>query len=86
VKNSYRCLVNELMRLLLAKELFTFVIEAGVSGTNNQSERELCPMSQAPDTGCTNKKPRGADLRASWIVLEGWRLPRASISPGFCDC
>ena len=59
VENSCRCLVNELMRLLLAKELFTFVTEAGVAGTNNEVERELRPMSQARDTGRTNKKPSG---------------------------
>jgi hypothetical protein len=58
-ENSYRCLVSELMRLLPAKELFTFVTEAGVAGTNNEVERELRPMSQARDTGRTNKKPSG---------------------------
>lgn len=59
VENGYRCLVNELMRLMLAQELFTFVTEADVEATNNEAERELRPMSQTRDTGRTNKKKSG---------------------------
>jgi transposase len=59
-EDAYRCLVNELMRLMVAEELFTFVVEPGVEGTNNEAERELRPASQARDTGRTSKTLRGA--------------------------
>jgi hypothetical protein len=59
-EDSCRLLVNELMRLLLDRELFTFVLEADVAGTNNESERTLRDSAQARKTGRTNKTPRGA--------------------------
>ena len=60
VEDDYRRLVNEVLRLLLAKELFVFVTTEGVDGTNNVSERELRDDAQRRDTGRTNKKPTGA--------------------------
>ena len=60
IENAYRCLTHELMRLMLAQELFTFVLEAEVDGTNNEVERELRSPSQARKTGRTNKTLRGA--------------------------
>ncbi len=60
IENAYRCLANELMRLMLNKELFTFVVEAGVDGTNNEAERELRCAAQARKTGRTNKTLCGA--------------------------
>ena len=59
-EDSCRLLVNELMRLLLDRELFTFVLEADVEGTNNESERTLRDSAQARKTGRTNKTPGGA--------------------------
>ncbi len=69
-EDEYRRLCNELMRLLLAGELFTFVTAAPVpqpngemmtvSGTNNEAERTLRSPAQARDTGRTNKTPAGA--------------------------
>ena len=59
-ENAYRCLVGELMRLMLAQELFTFLLEAGVDGTNNEAERELRPAALARKTGRTSKTLRGA--------------------------
>ena len=59
-ENAYRCLAHELMRLMLAQELFTFVLEAEVDGTNNEAERELRPAALARKTGRTNKTLRGA--------------------------
>ena len=57
------------MRLILAKQLFTFVTAApvqkpngemmAVSGTNNESERTLRSPAQARDTGRTNKTSAG---------------------------
>ena len=60
IENAYRCLAHELMRLMLAQELFTFVLEAEVDGTNNEAERELRSAAQARKTGRTNKTLRGA--------------------------
>jgi len=60
VEDDYRRLVNEVMRLLLTKELFVFVTTEGVVGNNNASERELRDDAQRRDTGRTNKKPTGA--------------------------
>jgi transposase len=60
VEDDYRRLVNEVMRLLLMKELFVFVTTEGVVGNNNASERELRDDAQRRDTGRTNKKPTGA--------------------------
>lgn len=74
IENAYRCLANELMRLMLAQELFTFVLEADVEGTNNEAERELRSAAQARKTGRTNKTMRGA-RRQSIVhsVLESLR-------------
>jgi transposase len=59
-ENAYRCLTHELMRLMLAQELFTFVLHAEVDGTNNEAERELRSPAQARKTCRTNKTLRGA--------------------------
>jgi len=68
--NDYRLLANELMRLMLAKQLFTFVTTPPVQqpngeshtvgATNNESERTLRSPAQARDTGRTNKTTTGA--------------------------
>jgi len=60
VEDDYRRLVNEIMRLSLARELFVFVTSDGVDGNNNVSERELRDDAQRRDTGRTNKQPSGA--------------------------
>ena len=68
--NDYRLLANERMRLMLAKQLFTFVTtppvqqpngeSRTVGATNNESERTLRSPAQARDTGRTNKTTTGA--------------------------
>ena len=68
--DDYRLLCNEVMRLMLAEELFSFVTAAAVrqpngvvnpvSGTNNEAERTLRGSAQARATGRTNKTTRGA--------------------------
>ena len=82
IENSYRCLAHELMRLMLAQELFTFVLQAEVDGTNNEAERELRSAAQARKTGRTNKTRRGA-RRQSILhsVLESLRkqLPKFTL-------
>jgi transposase len=83
--NEYRLLVNELMRLLLDHELFTFVTAApveqvdgttaAVAGTNNESERTLRNPAQARQTGRTNKTINGARRQTIVMsVLESLRL------------
>ena len=83
VEDAYRLLVNELMRLMLRRQLFTFVLEAGVEGTNNEAERELRPASQARKTGRTSKTLQGA-RRQSILhsILESLRkqLPEYTLS------
>ncbi len=68
--DDYRLLSNEVIRLMLAEELFTFVTTPAVrqpngqvqavSGTNNEAERTLRNPAQARVTGRTNKTTRGA--------------------------
>jgi len=60
VEGDYRRLVNEIMRLMLAQELFVFVTTDGVDGNNNVSERELRDDAQRRKTGRTNKTTSGA--------------------------
>lgn len=63
-EDEYRKLCNELMRLMLAEELFVFVYRAGVEGNNNASERELRDDATARKTGRTSKTPSGAKRRS----------------------
>lgn len=83
-QNDYRLLVNELMRLMLAQELFTFVTAAPttapngetqpVSGTNNEAERTVRSAAEARKTGRTNKTPAGARRRTVLVsVFESLR-------------
>jgi hypothetical protein len=83
--NDYRLLVNEVMRLMLAKQLFTFVTAepatqpngktAPVSGTNNEAERTLRGAAEARKTGRTNKTLNGARRQTIIVsVLESLRL------------
>lgn len=58
--DDYHRLCNEIMKLMVDRELFLFVTEAEVEGTNNASERQLRPDALARKTGRTNKTPRGA--------------------------
>jgi transposase len=68
--DNYRLLCNELMRLMLAEQLFTFVTAPAmetprgetspVPGTNNPAEQVLRNPAMARDTGRTNKAVRGA--------------------------
>jgi hypothetical protein len=63
-------LVNELGRLVMAEELFTFVLEA----TNNQSERNLRSPAQDRKAGRTNKTATGAHRRSVIVsVLQSLR-------------
>jgi hypothetical protein len=82
--NDYRLLCNELMRLMLERQLFTFVTAAPVTtprgettpvaGTNNESERTLRGPALARKTGRTSKTVRGARRQTIVVsVLESLR-------------
>jgi transposase len=82
--NDYRLLVNELMRLMLGRQLFTFVTASPVEmprgealpvpGTNNEAERTLRSAAEARKTGRTSKTLRGARRRTVVVsVLESLR-------------
>ena len=64
IENDYRRLCNEIMRLMLAQELFVFVTEPHVEGTNNTAERQLRDDAMARKTGRTSKTPAGAKRRS----------------------
>ena len=83
-EDDYRRLCNELMRVMLAEQLFTFVTAEPVekpngetlvvSGTNNEAERTLRSPAQARDTGRTNKTVAGARRQTVIVsVLESLR-------------
>ena len=84
-ENDYRLLVNEVMRLMLAKQLLTFVTaepaaqpngaSQPVSGTNNEAERTLRNPAEARKTGRTSKTLVGARRQTIIVsVLESLRL------------
>jgi len=83
--NDYRLLVNELMRLMLAEQLFTFITvqpaeqpngaSTSVDATNNEAERALRDPAQARKTGRTNKTLNGARRQTILTsVFESLRL------------
>jgi len=83
-EDDYRLLCNELMRVMLSEQLFTFVTAEPVekpngetlvvSGTNNEAERTLRSPAQARDTGRTNKTVPGARRQTVIVsVLESLR-------------
>ncbi len=84
-ENDYRLLVNEVMRLMLDQQLFTFVTGEPttqpngtcqpVAGTNNEAERTLRNPAAARDTGRANKTPVGARRQTIIVsVLESLRV------------
>jgi transposase len=74
-ERDFAKLVEELLRLNAAGELFTFVLEPGVEPTNNLSERLLRGPARDRDAGRTNKNGRGARRRSIIVsVLESLRV------------
>jgi transposase len=71
--DGYRKLVNELMRLVLNRQLFTFVTggiieqpngeSSPMAGTNNESERDLRDPSKDRNTGRGSKTSKGGRRR-----------------------
>jgi len=83
--HDHRLLVAEVFRLMMAKQLFTFVTAKPVqqpngctkpvAGTNNEAERTLRNPAQARDTGRTNKTSNGARRQSILTsVLESLRV------------
>jgi transposase len=83
--NDHRLLVAEVFRLMMAKQLFTFVTAPPVqqpngttkpvAGTNNEAERTLRNPAQARVTGRTNKTSNGARRQSVLTsVLESLRV------------
>jgi hypothetical protein len=83
--NDFRLLANEVMRLMLAQELFPFVTAEPVpqpngetqrvGATNNEAERTLRSPAEARKTGRTTKSVGGARRRTVLTsVLESLRL------------
>jgi transposase len=73
-ERDFTNLVNELGRLLLAEELFTFVLHPQVEPTNNCMERQLRNPAQDRKTGRTSKTAVGAHRRSVIVsVLESLR-------------
>jgi transposase len=84
-ENDYRLLVNEVMRLMLDQQLFSFVmaepavqpngVSRPVAGTNNEAERTLRGAAEARKTGRTSKTVVGARRQTILVtVLESLRL------------
>src|SRR5271154_4074768 len=84
-ENDYRLLVNEVIRLMVNKQLFTFVTtepavqpngaSQPVAGTNNEAERKLRNPAEARKTGRTSKTLVGARRQTILVsVLESLRL------------
>jgi hypothetical protein len=73
-ERDFTNLVNELVRLLLAEELFTFVLVADVEPTNNATERLLRGPALDRKAGRTNQTAAGAHRRSVIVsVLESLR-------------
>ncbi len=74
-EREFANLVEEIQRLLLAEELFTFVLEPEVEATNNLSERNLRGSAQDRKANRTNKTANGAHRRSVIVsVLESLRV------------
>jgi transposase len=73
-ERDFTNLVNEFMRLLMAEELFTFVLVPGVEATNNGMERLLRNPALDRKAGRTNQTATGAHRRSVIVsVLESLR-------------
>jgi len=73
-ETSFRNLVQEFMRLMVAEQLFEFVLNEAVESTNNLSERQLRSSTLARKSQRTNKTDTGARRQTNIVsVLESFR-------------
>lgn len=77
-ERDFTNLVNELGRLVMAEELFTFVLEPDVEATNNGMERELRNPALERKAGRTNKTATGAHRRS--VIVSVLRSLRANLA------
>lgn len=74
-ERDFTNLVEELIRLVLAEELFTFVLEPEVEPTNNGMEQQLRSPALDRKAGRTSKTAAGAHRRSVIVsVLESLRV------------
>jgi transposase len=80
-ERDFANLIDELLRLFLEGELFTFVLVPGVDPTNNLSERLLRGSAQDRKAGRTNQTATGAHRRSVIVsVLESLRVNLATFN------
>lgn len=80
-QRDFANLIEELIRLLMDGELFTFVLVPGVDSTNNISERLLRGPAQDRKAGRTNRTATGAHRRSVIVsVLESLRVNLATFT------
>jgi len=80
-ERDFANLAEELIRLSLAEELFTFVLLPEVEATNNIAERLLRDAAQDRKAGRTNQSAAGAHRRSVIVsVLESLRVNLATFN------
>lgn len=80
-EHEFANLVNELARLLMAEELFTFVLVNAVDPTNNLPERKLRNSASDRKTGRINQTAAGAHRRSVIVsVMESLRANLAQFT------
>lgn len=80
-QRDFSNLVNELMRVMQDKELFTFVLQPEVASTNNSMERQLRQPALDRKAGRTNQTAAGAQRRSVIVsVLESLRANLAQFN------
>ena len=80
-ERDFTNLVNELSRLVMPEELFTFVLEPEVEATNDRMERDLRNPALERKAGRTNKTASGAHRRSIIVsVLQSLRANLANFS------
>ena len=80
-EKDFRNLVEELMRLMTAEQLFRFVLDPQVEPTNNISERQLRNSALARKANRTNKTDTGATRQSRILsVLESLRRSLGSFT------
>ena len=77
-EREFTNLVKELERMVLAEELFTFVLIPEVDSTNNRMERELRASALDRKAGRTNKTATGAHRRS--VIVSVLQSLRANLS------
>lgn len=83
VEKDFRGLVNELLDLVVAEQLFVFVEDPQVASTNNTAERQLRNSALARKANRTNKTDTGSQRQTRIMsVLETMRLSLPQFSMG----